>query len=409
MTAFIIEHQCPRCGAPAELEETDRLFRCTFCRAGSYLSVPDFFRYALPHKAPTGKELIYFPYWRFKGMLFFCVPGQMKSNFVDVSQQAIASAHFPFSLGFRSQTQKLRYAAGAGEGIFLKPHTTKSDLLDRLNERFSANLPKPILLHSQIGETISLLYAPFYLESRLMDAILNKPTASGTAEQITPFLSQTQDPDWPIAFIATLCPQCGWDLSGERDTLALHCPNCAAVWVPKDKQLQRLQTVHIPDRRENTVYLPFWRIQADVDALPLKSYADLIRAANLPKVPRPEWEELPFYFWAPAFKARPQNFLTFATHVTASQPREEVVAGQPQGAVRGINMPLQEAVESLALILAVCLKPRQRMETTLPRLRITARHSLLVYLPFQEGPHELIHAGMNLAISKNLLLHAKNL
>ena len=38
------------------MEETDRLFRCTFCRAGSYLSVPDFFRYALPHKAPAGKE-----------------------------------------------------------------------------------------------------------------------------------------------------------------------------------------------------------------------------------------------------------------------------------------------------------------------------------------------------------------
>jgi hypothetical protein len=42
-------------------------------------------------------------------------------------------------------------------------------------------------------------------------------------------------------------------------------------------------------------------------------------------------------------------------------------------------------------------------------LRTTLRHSLLVYLPFQEGPHELIHAGMNLAISKNLLSHAKNL
>jgi predicted RNA-binding Zn-ribbon protein involved in translation (DUF1610 family) len=407
LTAFIIEHQCPRCGAPAELEETDRLFRCTFCRAGSYLSVPDFFRYTLPHRAPAGKQLIYFPYWRFKGMLFFCVPGQMKNSFVDISQQAIASAHFPFSLGFRSQTQKLRYAAG--EGIFVKPHTTKSDLLDRLNERFSANLPKPILLQSQIGETISLLYAPFYLESRLMDAILNEPTASGTAEQIAPLLSQGQDPDWPIAFIATLCPQCGWDLSGERDSLALHCPNCAAVWVAKDKQLYRLETMHIPDRRETTVYLPFWRIQADVDSLALKSYADLIRAANLPKVPRPEWEELPFYFWAPAFKAPPQNFLTFATHVTVSQPREEVVAGQPQGAARGINMPLQEAVESLALILAVCLKPRQHMETKIPRLRITERHALLVYLPFQEGPHELIHTGMNLAISKNLLSHAKNL
>ena len=59
MTSFIIEHQCPQCGAPAELEETDRLFQCGYCRVKSYLTIPDYFRYTLPHHAPAGKELIY--------------------------------------------------------------------------------------------------------------------------------------------------------------------------------------------------------------------------------------------------------------------------------------------------------------------------------------------------------------
>jgi hypothetical protein len=138
LTTFIIEHQCPRCGGPAELEESDRLFRCGFCRAGSYLSVPDYFRYILPHSAPSGKNLIYFPYWRFKGMLFFCVPGQIKNNFVDVSQQAMASAHFPFSLGFRSQTQKLRLADGSAHGLYIAPRTAKSDWLTTTSSVSSA-------------------------------------------------------------------------------------------------------------------------------------------------------------------------------------------------------------------------------------------------------------------------------
>jgi predicted RNA-binding Zn-ribbon protein involved in translation (DUF1610 family) len=409
LTAYIVEHQCPRCGGPAELEESDRLFRCTFCKAGSYLSVPDFFRYVLPHKAPAGKELIYFPYWRFKGMLFFCVPGQIKNNFVDVSQQAVASPYFPFSLGFRSQTQKLRVADGNCPGIYLKPRAAKAELLERLNENFSTKLPKPLLLSAQIGEAYSMLYAPFYLESRLMDAMLNEPTVSGTAEQIEPLLNQTLAPDWPITFIPTLCPLCGWDLEGERDTLGLTCPNCTAVWMAKGQQLERLPVEHQPALRTDMVFLPFWRIEADIEGLTLKSYADLVRVANLPRVVQPGWEGLPFYFWTPAFKAQPQRFLSIAAHVTTSQPRIESVAGLPQGAVQGINMPLQEALESIGLILAFSVKPRPRMEAIITNLRVTLRRSFLVYLPFEEGPHEVIHPGMNLAISKNLLSHAKNL
>jgi hypothetical protein len=117
----------------------------------------------------------------------------------------------------------------------------------------------------------------------------------------------------------------------------------------------------------------------------------------------------PFYFWTPAFKAHPQRFLSIASQVTTCQPGEETVTGLPERRAHGINMPLQEALESLGLILAFSVKPRPRMEAVITNLRVALRQALLVYLPFQEGPHELIHAGMKLAISKNLLSHAKNL
>jgi DNA-directed RNA polymerase subunit RPC12/RpoP len=408
MPSFIIEHQCPQCGAPAELEEADRLFQCGFCRVRSFLNVPDVFRYTLPHRT-HGKQLIYFPYWRFKGMLFSCVPGATRNRFVDVSQQAIRSVHFPFSMGFRTQTQKLRFASAAGDAIFLTPHVTKADLLHQLNDQFSAGLPKPLLHQAFIGETISLLYAPYYLEGKLMDGILNAPVANAVASDIEPLLDRRQEPDFPIHFLSTLCPQCGWDLAGEKTALALGCPHCRSVLQPNGNAFGRIETTHVPDPGPETVYLPFWRIQADISGIELNTYADLIRIANLPKVPQQGCHELPFRFWSPAFKVRPQSFLNFAAHLTVSQPRGAQQEGLPTGSSHSVTLPLQEAIESLALVLAFFARPRLRIEKLLPEIHIKPRGSQLVYLPFREGHHELIHPAMNLAISKNLLSHTGNL
>lgn len=409
MTVFKIEHQCPQCGAPAELEETDRLFRCGYCRVGSYLHVADVFRYILPDKAPAGKELIYFPYWRFKGMFFTCFPGGMDKRFADFSQQAIATHHFPVNVGFRSQTQKLRFAGPQNPGVFLKPQLSSTDLMAVLNDRFSADLPKPILHQAHIGETLSLIFAPFYLEDKLMDAILNEPVATATAQEVVPLLGRKQSPAWPITFIPTLCPQCGWDLDGTSDALALTCANCRSAWWAKSGKLERLKTSYVPGVDKATVYMPFWRIKADTSVMSLESYADLIRLANLPRVTQPGWDKQPFYFWTPAFKVRPHRFLSFGAHVTASQPQDDPQSGYPKARVHGVNLPIEEAVESLKLILTDFVRPRKRMEQVLQTMQITARRFRLVYLPFREGPHDLVHPGMNLAINKNLLAHARRM
>lgn len=343
-------------------------------------------------------------------MLFSCVPGSIQHRFVDLNQQAIASTRFPFSMGLRSQTQKLRLAAAAGKGVFLTPQTTKADLLGHLNEQFSLALPKPILHQAYIGETISLLYAPFYLEEKLMDGITNTAVGDSPADVIAPLLEPPREPSWPIHFLSTLCPACGWDLTGKKEALALHCANCRSVWRPRNGTFERVNAAHLPDRSQTAVYLPFWRIQAEIRGIQLNSYADLIRIANMPKVPQPGWGKIPFHFWTPAFKARPRSFLRFAAHITTAQPQEAPVAGLPSvGGMHSVTLPLREALESLTLTLAFLARPRRRMEALLPAVDIRPRHAMLVYLPFQEGAHELIHPGMNMAVSKNLLAHARNL
>lgn len=409
MTSFIIEHQCPQCGAPAELEETDRLIRCEFCRVGSFLSMPKFFRYTIPHKAPSGQDVIYYPYWRFKGMLFSCLDRKIEKRFMDVSQQALQCHHFPVNIGFRGQTQKLRFAAVEEEGTFIKPQRPFETVLEEWTRQYSANLRERILHQDYIGETYSLIYAPYYLKQRVIDGVLNQPVSSQRVDQIEDGLLQNETPSWPINFLATLCPQCGWDLEGDRDSLALNCGNCHTVWWAKRGELNQLKAAHVKRSGPEWVYMPFWRIQADISAVTLKSYADLIKVANLPKVVQPGWEQKPFYFWNPAFKVRPQSYLTIATNITLNQPMEDLEPGQPKGKRHAVNLPLNEAVESLKLNLANFMKPRERRMELLPEIDIKARRFLLIYIPFKDTHHELVQPDLNLALSKNMLAHAKNL
>jgi hypothetical protein len=409
VTSFVIEHQCPQCGAPAELEETDRLFQCGYCRVKSYLTAPDFFRYTLPHHAPAGKELIYFPYWRFKGMLFSCLKRKIDMRFLDLSHQALGSVHFPVNIGFRGQTQKLRFAAAREGCTFVRPDVAFEEVLTLWRDQFSAKLPKPILHQEFIGETWSMIYAPFYLNDRVMDAVLNEPVSTARADEITGGLPQADDRQWPIDFLATLCPHCGWDLAGERDALVLGCDNCHRLWWERKGRLEQLKAAHVPTKDPAPVYLPFWRIQTDVSPIALETYADLVKAANLPKVVQPGWDRTPFYFWNPAFKVRPQSYLTIASNVTLNQPHDKIEPGRPKGVTLPVNLPLKEAVETLKLNLAQFIRPLERRPELIPRAEIRPRRFLLIYLPFQDTPFELVQPEINLAVSKSALAHAKNL
>jgi hypothetical protein len=65
-----IEHGCPQCGAPVTMDETDRPLACPFCPTRLYLVAEDHFRYHIPPAAGAEGELLYIPYWRFRGSSF---------------------------------------------------------------------------------------------------------------------------------------------------------------------------------------------------------------------------------------------------------------------------------------------------------------------------------------------------
>jgi hypothetical protein len=406
---FLIDHQCPQCGAPAVLNETDRLFTCEFCRIKSYLVAKDVFHYAFPSAAPANKELIYLPYWRFKGMLFACNPAGINHKFIDVSHQAIESSYFPHSVGLRSQALKLRFVTPETQGRFLKPTQSIDHVIQTFEHRFSKTLAKPILHQSHIGDTVSLLYSPAYLEDRVVDAVLNAPVSG----KLPPDFDMDQfpggAPDGSIKFISTLCPNCGWDLEGERDTLVLLCRNCTRVWCAAGRSLKQLKFGLHPDDGKDVLYLPFWRIRADIQGVQLASYADLVNVANLPKVTRGEWQDIGFRFWVPAFKVRPRVFLRLSTNMTLSQPREKLMVELPKTRHQPVTLPVTEAVESLIINLSSFVKPRTKLSGIIPQIKIDAKSFALVYVPFVEGHHEFIQPDLQFAINKNILTLSTNL
>jgi hypothetical protein len=407
---LFIDHQCPQCGAPATLSETDRLFQCDYCRVKSYLSAAGYFRYLLPHAAPADKDLIYFPYWRFKGMLFWCLPDGIQNRFVDLSHQAVTSAAFPLSLGLRSQALKLNFVTPDTPGRFIAPVLPFQSAIEIFNARFNSAVVKNAVHEARIGESVSLIYAPFYFEKRLYDAVLNQPVATGISDPEVEALPG-KHPGSSLRFIPALCPKCGWDLDGQRDSLALTCRNCRTLWQADNEGAFKPLTIsYLPEEGDATVYLPFWRIKGTVSGVTLDTYADLARLANLPVAVRPEWETLPFYFWGPAFKVRPESYLRLFAHITAAQPLEKLTSGLPEAPrYPAVNMPLKESMESLMVALASLIKPQRAFADNIDRIKIVPKSFRLAYLPFQEGHHEYIQPRMCLAVNKNQLMLSKNL
>jgi ribosomal protein S27AE len=404
-----IDYQCPQCGAPAVLAETDRLFTCGFCRVKSYLLESGYFRYRLPHKAPAGRDLVYFPYWRFRGMLFAYSPKGIAHRFVDVSQQAAASPHFPVSVGLRSQALKLQFVSPDVPGYFVHPTTDARAAAHQVTQRFQQEFPPPVIHQAQVGESLSMIYAPYYFGNGLVDGILNQSTGSDlTAEALANDLPGGT-PDWRIRFLPTLCPGCGWDMQGERDAYVLTCRNCHSLWRPGGQRFERVGFARVMPRSDDSVYLPFWRIKARINGIALDNYADLVRAANLPRAVRPEWQKLAFRFWAPAFKVRPAVLLRLARALTLAPPPAAMDPTLPDGQVQTANLPVKEALDTIKINLAGFLRPASRVPELLPAIEVVPEKYLLVFMPFEVRHHDLVNTDLSLAVTKSHLRLASNL
>lgn len=344
-------------------------------------------------------------------MLFSCVADdRIEHRFVDASQQAVRSNHFPVSAGLRPQVGKLAFATKKSQGRFISPEVAYKDVVDLFRKSLTRFLPKPIHHQSYVGDMVSLLYAPFYATDKLYDAVLNQPTTRNIPEDLATTLDRTEKIENETRFLPAICPACGWDLGGEKDASVLLCKNCQTTWQPTQKGFAKLPFVHLAKMGDYKTALPFWRIRADVVGIALKSIADFVQVANLTGLFSEKETQRPFYFWVPAFKVRPKVLITLCRRMTVAQPdtgQEQKTL--PKGHIIPANLPMTEAVEALKIVLAGFAKPSKTYFPQLDQINITPQKALLVYVPFNEDHHDFIQPKLHLGVSKRLLALAENL
>jgi len=400
---FTVEQECPQCGAPVELDEADHVLRCPYCEVNSFLFSDDCYRFVLPHR--TGKrDLIYVPYLRFKGSIFSCDMEAVRYRIVDITRLGVPFKRFPISLGLRPQAMKMRFIAMDTPGSFLKCFLKTRDLLARAEKHSAASDTGEVFHRALIGEAVNLIYLPLYVEQKtLFDGITNRPIARlPDTEDIFSSITD-QGPRWKLTFLATLCPRCGWNLNGEKDSVVLTCSNCETAWEAKQNGFVQVDLKVVPGNLPGTSYLPFWRISARTTGISIASYADFIRATNQPKAIRKAWEGQEMYFWCPAFKIRPKRFLYLSRQMTVAQKALDADGRLPLKNLYPVTLPLGEAIQGIKVTLAGSAMSKRKFMPRLPDIRIFINSTSLTYLPFHETAHEMIQQHTHVSINKKSL------
>jgi uncharacterized Zn finger protein (UPF0148 family) len=398
-----IEQQCPQCGAPIILDEADRILLCKFCRTRVYLSTKDHFRYYIPPAKDIGESICFIPYWRLKGLSYTLEGLNTSYRFFDATLLAFSSRLLPVSLGLRPQALKLKFVGRDNAGEFIEPSHKAREALSDVNQSI---VGKPDQQRIFIGETISVIYAPVYSDNGCFyDAILKKPfTPKVEEKEIKQALLSAPAEKWQVNFIPMLCPNCGADLPGEKDALIVFCPNCDSAWKSSNMNFIKVDFSIWSEKREDIVYIPFWRMKAKIDGVQLETYADLIEVANLPKVTTEAWKHTPFYFWAPAFKINPAVFLRWCRQLTITPAETDLkTEAFPAKTIYPVTLPATEAAKSLIITLANLVTDKRRLPDLLASLKYTVEDALLVLHPFAISPKELIHTKLGFSMDRTAL------
>ena len=268
----------------------------------------------------------------------------------------------------------------------------------------------PVFHRAFIGEAINLIYLPLYVEKEvLFDAITNQPIARVPEKDDLLSTVAESCSGWRLLFLSTLCPKCGWNLEGERDSVILVCKNCQTVWEAVKGRLDPVDFQVVRGQDKNSYCLPFWKMSVEAANHGLSSYADFLRMTNLPKVIKKVWENRGVEFWSPAFKIRPKLFLALSKRLTVSQM---VFAGENDllpARNHPVTLNLSEAVQTLKVTLAASAVNRKTVLPFLADMRFSIKSARLVYLPFQETGHEMVQEQTGFAVNKNALQFSRYL
>ncbi|MBI5844617.1 MAG: hypothetical protein HZB23_08115 [Deltaproteobacteria bacterium] len=413
---FKIEHPCPQCQAPVILDETDRMLICPACRVRVHITSRGPFRYYM--EAPEGSgDFLYLPYWRLKGTVYKAVSSfKIDPVSLDSAHVGLKGAFALKDLPNNTKSPQLRFAERGVAGRFVPPELDLFQVLGKMDKAASglketASGPETYE-NAWVGESAGVIFAPYALDGgNVVDLINKKPVGPAPEQAAIDALAgaATDELHWMPRFLSSMCPQCGFDLKGDKTAEVFLCKVCNMGWYPRGDEFRPILVRTIPGKGNDLVYLPFWCIGSSIKGVKLDTYADLIRVANLPKAIKKEWETDDFYFWIPAFKIHPHLFLRVAKQVTITPFLGAMEARVPDsGSLLPVNFPLVEAMQSLKSVLATFGTPKRTIFLKLPEISITPKKGMLVYVPCTPRGGELVQEELGIAVSKQALIYGKD-
>ncbi|MDF1614249.1 hypothetical protein [Desulfurivibrio dismutans] len=393
--------ECRQCGGPIELAETDHLVTCAYCNVSTFLVGSDYFRLTLPVR-PQFSEVLQVPYLHFRGCFYSCTPGGVSARIGNHSLPGVELPFLPPNLSVRTQVMPMRFAVPA-DANFLTNHLTTAGIIERIGRKI-APVGGNVYHQALIGESVQLVYLPIARRGQqFFDAVAGTPLLGPAVEEDTLGALQETEPAWQLHQLATICPGCGWNLEGPRDSNVLYCRNCLSAWWFRDGRLVPLPFGMVRSRSQNVLYLPFWQLEVGGSPLPLASFADLIRLTNQPRVIQTDWEHWPLRFWVPAFKIRPDLYLKLAARLTLAQPAFDQREELPVGELPAVTLPQGEAIQSLVPILAYLTINRREVFPRLPELAFAIRDIRLFLLPFLTTGYELQQEQTGVLVNRQAL------
>lgn len=392
-----IEQSCPSCGASIVINEDDRLIQCAFCDVYNYRVGRTGSRYVLPSLLSDrvdASQLIYVPYLRFKGSIFYVRNKEIKYKIVDTTRLGLDNNLLPASLGLRPQAMKVKPVVSATPGVFVKQSVPTRNVFMHaamVIDLFNDQSRKKTYHQAFIGETVSRIYHPCYLkDDQLLDAVDSR--VMGHASILKDHLAQTcpSKVSWEPRFITTICPGCGGLLAGEPDSLVLQCKNCQSLWQEHKNKLIPLKWKVVVSEEREAQYLPFWKITFSTNGYVLSTFGDYLRFTNQPLVVREEYDTQPLVFWIPAFKIRPKAFLQLASRLTVAQMRIPPGKSMRLNNNYPVTLSRAEAQQAIKSVLAYSTVSKEKRFPLLPRLQVNETRCQLTYLPFIHQTHDLL-------------------
>jgi len=296
---------------------------------------------------------------------------------------------------------KMKFVKPDMAGTFLKFSLKAADIVAAAAKLCAWQTRDTILHRAFIGETMSIIYLPLYMEgNKLFDAILNRqiaflPNGANDLEPVT-----MQNPGWGPKFSAALCPKCGWKLEGEHDSVVLLCRNCHTSWEIEEGALKKVDVAIAEESDGRCTYVPFWEITANVNGVDIKTFSDFMKITNQPFIVDEERGGREMKFLSPAFKIRPNLFLNLARQFTILQTDFSGGENLSDKNIYPATLPKTEAIQALKVILASTAVNKKNIFPFLPQINFEIKGVTLVYMPFTDVPGDMIHEDTGICINR---------